>query len=852
MKLVTLLILIVGGLTSTRASVAVLTQHNNLAHTGANLEETVLTVANVNTNQFGLLGTRAVDDQIYAQPLVMTNVTIPGKGVHNIVIVATVNDSVYAFDADDLTVTAPYWTASFINPPNIVAPANTDLSALGACGGSYQDFTGNIGIVGTPVIDPVAGTIYMVARTKEFGSTFVQRLHALDVRTGQERTNSPMVIAATYPGNGDGSVNGVITFDPTLQNQRPGLSLIKGVVYIAWASHCDLGPYHGWVMGYDATNLTQVVVYNDTPNGGNGGIWMSGAGISADTNGNLYLAVGNGDVGYPGNPRDLINRGESLLKLTRNGSNLNVSSWFTPFNYAALEYGDIDLGSAGILLIPGTTLALSGGKEGKLYLVNRDSMGGLSASTNADTNIPQSFNVSGASDPNDIHGSPVWWDGGGSASAYVWAESDYLRQYKFNRAANLFTTPQFANSPTPAPIGMPGGILAISANDTNAGSGIVWAAHQYSGDANQEVRPGILHAYNAQNVSQELWNSEQISARDGVGNFAKFVPPTVANGKVYLATFSGRLNVYGNAAGWVALPVITPSGGAFANSVTVTLSDATPGAAIYYTVDGSLPTTNSLHYTTTFILTNTTVINAKGFKAGYVDSGVAVAAFLNNAAVGNGTGLLGEYYSSQLMTFTNSPTLARTDATVNFDWGSGAPNGNLSSDDFTVRWTGAVQPLFNETYTFYTTTDDGVRLWVNGQLVVDKWIDQGTTEWSGSLSLAAGKKYPITMEFYEKAGNALAALSWSSPSTAKVVVPQSQLYPTYVPALVTTGTAITNGGFRLALSGLVGKKYVLQTTTNFVNWISLSTNSATAAPFYLSDPSANSFRYRFYRAIQQP
>jgi len=249
-----LAILFLAGATS--AQVAVLTQHNNLAHTGANLQETSLSVTNVNTNQFGLLYSRAVDDQMYAQPLIMTNVDIPGKGIHNLVIAATVNDSVYAFDADDATVAAPYWTNSFINPPNIVPPTHTDLSALGSCGGNYNDFSGNMGIVSTPVIDPVAGTIYMVARTKEFGTTFVQRLHALDIRTGQERTNSPVVITATYPGNGAGNVGGVITFDPARQNQRAALSLVNGVVYITWASHCDLGPYHGWVMGYDATNLT--------------------------------------------------------------------------------------------------------------------------------------------------------------------------------------------------------------------------------------------------------------------------------------------------------------------------------------------------------------------------------------------------------------------------------------------------------------------------------------------------------------------------------------------------------------------------------------------------------------------
>ena len=261
-----------------------------------NLNESFLNVTNVNTNQFGLLFSRNVDDQIYAQPLVMTNVSILGRGTHNLVIVATVNDSVYAFDADNPSVATPYWTTSFINPPNIVAPANTDMSAIGACGGGYQDFSGNIGIVGTPVIDPVAGTIYLVARTKEYGTNFVQRLHALDVSSGAERPNSPVIITATYPGTGDGNVGGVITFDPIRQNQRPGLALVNGTVYISWSSHCDNGPYHGWVIGYDQTTLQRVAVYNDTPNGSDGGIWMSGQAPAVDASGNLYLAVGNGTV----------------------------------------------------------------------------------------------------------------------------------------------------------------------------------------------------------------------------------------------------------------------------------------------------------------------------------------------------------------------------------------------------------------------------------------------------------------------------------------------------------------------------------------------------------------------------
>jgi hypothetical protein len=516
---------------------AVLTHHNDNSRTGANLNETTLNISNVNTNTFGLLYTRTVDDQLYAQPLVMTNVNIPGKGVHNVVIAATVNDSVYAFDADDPTVLSPYWQVSFLGQ-NVVAPSTDDILAS-PCG-NFRNISGNFGIMGTPVIDPVAGTIFMVARTKEFSATYVERLHALDVSTGAERSHSPVIITATYPGNGTDSISGVLTFDPYKENQRSALVLVKGVVYIGWASHCDWDPYHGWLIGYNATNLHQEVVYNVSPNGYRAGIWMAGEGPCADTNGNIYLSTGNGSVGTNGNPRATINRGESFLKLARSGTNLTVASWFTPYNYANLEAGDLDLGSAGMLLIPGTNLAFSAGKQGIAYLVNRDNMGGLSFSSD-DTNVVQSFTL--ASD--SLYGSPVWWDGPAASYGYVWPASDYLQQYQFNRVTNKFVTPEIADSPTPAPSGHPGGFLALSANGTNSRSGIVWAAHQLGGDAQGAVLPGILHAYNAENVAVELWNSEQLSARDSVGNFAKYVPPTVANGKVYLATFSNQLNVYG-------------------------------------------------------------------------------------------------------------------------------------------------------------------------------------------------------------------------------------------------------------------------------------------------------------------
>jgi hypothetical protein len=303
-------------------------------------------------------------------------------------------------------------------------------------------------------------------------------------------------------------------------------------------------------MAYNAATLAQVAVFCDTPNGSNGGIWMSGQGPAIDSGGSVYLSTGNGTVDTSTSSNYPTNRAMSFLKL--NGADLGILSWFSPFNWSALNSADEDLGAGGVMLLPGTSLAIGGGKStsalpSNLYVVNRNNMGGLTTSTTTNDNIIQTIPVTPTGiGVNHIHGAPVWWDAADGSYTYVWGESDHLHQYKFDFISGAFFIPVYAQSPTPAWVnGMTGGMLAISANSTNAGTGILWGAHQFTGDANQAVRPGILHAYDAQNVANELWNSEQYSARDSVGNYAKFVPPTVANGKVYLATFSGRLNVYG-------------------------------------------------------------------------------------------------------------------------------------------------------------------------------------------------------------------------------------------------------------------------------------------------------------------
>ena len=512
-------------------TVSVLTQHNDLNRSGWNANETALTTSNVNSGQFGLVFTVPVDGQVYAQPLVVGHVNISG-GYHNVVLVATVNNTVYAFDGDDGTL---FWQKNF-TAQGMRPPRNTDMT--GACSGSYTDFSGNIGIVGTPVIDAAAGTMYFVARSTT-GTAFVQFLHAVSILDGHEVSGSPMQINASSPGNGDGSVNGVIAFNAQRQNQRQGLTLLNGVVYVSFSSHCDWGPYHGWVLGYDASTLQQRIVYNDTPNGGLGGMWESGTGMAADAEGNLYVVTGNGTVGDAGDPTNLTNRGSSALKLTPTGSTLRVASYFTPFNYQFLNDRDMDYGGMGALLIPNSDFFLTGGKDGNLYLLNKDDMGGFLPSSNQVQQV-----VPLGSNNVNMHCQAAYYKGSSKEFVYVWSENDPLRAIPFDRASNLLSPQSQVLSNAAGPTGQSGAVLSVSSNSSQDGTGILWASYAYTGDAEHAVSPGILRAFDANDVSKQLWNN-QLDPRDRGGNYAKFASPTIANGHVYLPTFSNQVAVYG-------------------------------------------------------------------------------------------------------------------------------------------------------------------------------------------------------------------------------------------------------------------------------------------------------------------
>jgi hypothetical protein len=512
-------------------SMSVLTQHNDNTRAGWNASETELTTTNVNVREFGAVFSVALDDQVYAQPLVVGRVGI-GGGTHNVVFAATVNNSVYAFDGDNGRV---YWQKNF-TAPGMRAPRNTDMT--GACGGTYQDFSGSIGIVGTPVIDGTRGIMYFVARSTQGGS-FVQHLHAVNIVDGSEVAGGPTLITATSRGNGSGNVNGVITFDAQKQNQRQALTLLNGVVYVTFSSHCDWGPYHGWILGYDATSLQQQVVYNATPNGDAAGMWESGMGMAADAAGNLYVVTGNGTVGDAGNQTDPVNRGESALKLTVSASTLRVASYFTPWNYALLNADDIDYGGMGAFLIPDSGYYLTGGKDGNLYLLNKDAMGGYLPSSNA---VQQVFPLGSNA---NMHCQPAYFKGSASEFVYVWSENVPLRAIRFDRASNMLSTDNQVISSAPGPTGQSGAVLSVSSNGSQDGTGIVWASYPASGDAEHATSPGILRAFDANDVSKELWNNRQNPERDASGSYAKFAAPTIANGHVYLPTFSRLIVVYG-------------------------------------------------------------------------------------------------------------------------------------------------------------------------------------------------------------------------------------------------------------------------------------------------------------------
>ena len=508
------------------------TFHNDNLRTGQNLQESVLTPTNVNSSSFGKLFDYQLDGYTFASPLYVANVTIPGQGVHNVVYIATEHDSVFAFDADGRSST-PLWHTSFINPAGGVTPIPPEDT------GEFEDIPNEIGITGTPVIDPATHTLYLVAATKEVGggsTRYVNRLHALDLATGSEKFGGPVIIDANVPGTGVDAVGGRISFNNVTENQRPALLQVGGEIYVAFANHGFNPPYHGWVMAYNATTLHQDWVFCTTPNAQSGGVWMGGDGVAADTSGSLFFSTGNGTFDANQGRGDY---GDTLLKLNPNGT---VADYFTPYNYATLDSQDIDLASGGVILLPDQPGShphevIVAGKGGTVYLVDRDNMGHVGAGN--DNQIVQSLiNVfpTGGSYNTGNYSAPTYFN-----------STVYFAPVRGPVMAFSLANGRLSTSPTSqstaifdgrtSTFSARGGETAISANGNT--NGVLWAL-QSNGDS----QPGTLHAYDPSDLSREYYTSDQAGARDRLDSWLKFTTPLIANGHVYVVS-AGRLTAFG-------------------------------------------------------------------------------------------------------------------------------------------------------------------------------------------------------------------------------------------------------------------------------------------------------------------
>ncbi|MEO7326269.1 MAG: hypothetical protein ABIW82_15715, partial [Dokdonella sp.] len=509
------------GLSSSAAATAqvdVVTERYDASRLGANLQEAQLTTANVNATQFGKLWSYTVNGSVYAQPLYVRNVAIPGQGLHNVVYVVTMNDWVYAFDADSNADTPLLSLDLTTEVPG--SRANTIIEILG-----YNDnIIGNVGIESTPHIDLASNTLYLVARTREMNAncapknpTFCQRLHAIDISTLTEKSGSPVLLGGSVPGSGIGSVAGVLSFDPKIEDQRASLAYSNGRIFVAWAAHSDQFAYHGWVMVYDAATLQQTAIWCSTPAGtafNGGGIWMAGRAPAVDAQGNVYFITGNGT--YDGT----TNFGESIVKFGAS-ADTPMLDWFTPSNFSSLNDNDADLGGSGPILLPGTDLIVGAGKSGVFYMTHTSALGHDSAN---DMNIAQTFTNGGQ----QIKGGPVYWDrhDGADPWMYVWSDNhNQMKAYRFNTTTSLFDATPVSQTTLFSNTGSAGGVLTLSANGSTPGSGVLWSSMAFSGsDPNSGIHPGVLRALDANDLTHELWNSEQMGARDRMGNWPKFSP----------------------------------------------------------------------------------------------------------------------------------------------------------------------------------------------------------------------------------------------------------------------------------------------------------------------------------------
>jgi len=681
LRLLVAMMVVLPGMNTSRceAQTSVTTYHNDIGRTGQNLNETILTTSNVNATQFGKLFSQPVDGQIYAQPLYLPGLTIGGQ-THNVVFVATENDSVYAFDADSNggTNASPLWMASLLTAAHGAASGATAFPASELS----ADITPLVGITGTPVIDPSSNTLYVVSKTLEGGNA-VQRLHALDVTTGNEKFGGPVVITATVAGTGNGSVSGQLTFDTMWENQRPALLLVNGIVYIGFAAHGDNGPWHGWILGYNAVTLKQTGAYNASPNGVGSGFWMSGSGLAADVlnpstqpYGRMFVTSGNGDYTATSPYANSMDFGDSILNLDLTNGVPTIKDEFTPSDQASLDAEDGDLGSGGVMLIPTQTtgsvpnLLVQVGKEGTLYLVNRDKMSGYNSTDAVVQEIPYGVGSIGA------WSTATYWN----ENVYYMGRGDYLKSF-------ALVNGQLSTNPTKSSevYNYPGATPSISANGST--QGIVWTidseAYATSGAA-------ILQAHNASNVATTLYSSSTNSSRDNPGPAVKFSVPTIVNGKVYVGTGT-QVSIYGLLSGaqQAAAPALSPGAESFTGSISVTITDSTSGATIYYTTDGTTPTTSSTKYTGAITVSATETINAIASASNYLTSPVASATYtdITQASAPAISPAGGTYTATQTVTLTDNTS----GATIYY-----TTNGTTPTTSST-KYTGAITVSATET-----------------------------------------------------------------------------------------------------------------------------------------------------------
>jgi hypothetical protein len=638
----------------TPTPVPVLTWRYDLTHAGQNTGETALTPQNVNVSTFGKLFAMPVDSTVYAQPLYVPNITMSDGQKHNVLFVCTENDSIYAFDADSNggANANPIWQISLLTSAH-GAGAGATAVPWGDTGS--PDVAPTIGITGTPTINPATNILYVVAATKENG-TYYSRLHAINIVNGAEEPGSPVAVTATVAGTGNGSSGGQLAFSPLWENQRTALDYYNGYVYFGYGAHGDNGPWHGWLFAYNASTLTQSAFVCLSPNGDGAGVWGAGAGLPIDDDapgGRMFVSTGNGtNTTYP--PFSATSElGQSIIDFNLANGKLTPTDAFTPFNYETLNSHDWDLGAGGILMVPDQQganphILVQGGKEGRLIVLNRDNLGGNNTNAPSDATALQEITTV-TPQGEGFWNTAAYWNG----YVYVWPEDGSPMIFDLDNGV-MNTTPSSTSSITAA---FPSPSFSISSNGT--ANGIAWAVRsdQFNTDG-----PAVLYAWPANDLTSTLYESDTNSSRDAAGPANKFSIPIVTNGKVYVAV-RGEVDVYGlfNGEPNAAPPAITPNGGTFASTASVTLSSTTAGAEIFYTLNGTAPTPASTLYTGPITLNTDTTLNAMASAAGYVQSGVSTATF----TFSDQTPLLsfspagGTYLSAQQVTITDPDANAK-------------------------------------------------------------------------------------------------------------------------------------------------------------------------------------------------